>query len=245
MMVLPTGQNMATAVSDSSTPRISAIIPAHNGERYLDEAIESVLAQSVPVIEIIVVDDGSTDNTARIAMNREPLIRYFWQPASGAAAARNRGVSLAAGNFLAFLDADDRWVNNKLQRQIAAFTEDPTLDMVFGHVRQLHDGKEWENGILEPVCPPSELIAGIVPGTILVRRDSFLRVGILRIDYKLVEFIDWYMRAVEMGIHSKMLPDLLLWRRIHGSNLGIRERSNVSDYARILKAGLDRRRSAD
>jgi glycosyltransferase involved in cell wall biosynthesis len=226
------------------SPTISAIIPVHNGGRYLEEAIASVRAQNPGILEIIVVDDGSTDDSAAIARGHAPLVHYYWQPASGAAAARNRAVDLAAGEFLAFLDADDRWVEGKLRRQIAVFGEDLTVDMVFGQVRQLRAGEEWERGIAETTCDPSQLEPGQVMGTLLVRKETFLRVGHLREDYRVGEFIDWYMRARELGCHAKMLPDLLLWRRIHDSNLGIRERKHIRDYARVLKAGLDRRRAA-
>jgi glycosyltransferase involved in cell wall biosynthesis len=228
---------------DLSEPTISAIIPVHNGGRYLEEAIGSVVAQDPGVLEIIVVDDGSTDESGAIARSHAPQVHYCWQAASGAGAARNRGVELAAGDFLAFLDADDRWVEGKLRRQIAAFGEDPTIDMVFGQVRQLREGEQWENGIAEATCDPSQLMPGIVPGTLLVRKETFLRVGYLRTDCRVGEFVDWYMRAMELRCRAKMLTDLLLWRRIHDSNLGIRERKRISDYARILKAGLDRRRA--
>jgi glycosyltransferase involved in cell wall biosynthesis len=231
------------AKNDISNPKISVVIPVRNCERYLDEAIESALAQNVGSLDVIVIDDGSTDGSALIARRRTPLVRYHWQPASGAGAARNRGVESAAGEFLAFLDADDRWPEHKLELQLAAFVEDPALDMVFGQVRQLHDGEEWQRGIAEQTFDASQLMAGIVLGTLLVRRKSFLRVGPLRTDYRVGEFIDWQMRATEQGLRAKVLPDLLLWRRIHGSNLGIRERQNISDYARVLKSGLDRRRA--
>jgi glycosyltransferase involved in cell wall biosynthesis len=226
-----------------SEPKISAIIPVHNGGRYLEEAIRSVLAQDPCVLEIIVVDDGSTDESGTIAQSHGPLVHYCRQPASGAGAARNRGVESAAGNFLAFLDADDRWVEGKLRRQIALFAEDPTIDMVFGQVQQLRDGVQWENGIAEATCDPAQLMPGIVPGTLLVRKETFLRVGYLRTDCRVGEFVDWYMRAMELNCRAKMLTDLLLWRRIHDSNLGIRERNHITDYARVLKAGLDRRRA--
>ena len=201
---------------DKFGPKISVIIPVHNGGKYLDEALSSVLAQEVAVLDVIVIDDGSTDQSAEVAKRH---------------AARNQGVRLATGTFLSFLDADDRWVTNKLKIQIAAFAQDPTLEMVYGHVRQLHDGEAWDRGISAHTHDASQLIAGMLAGTILVRRESFLRVGLLRTDYRVGEFVDWCMRAVDLGCRSKMLPDLLLWRRIHDSNLGIREQKHVNDYA--------------
>src|SRR5262245_16865951 len=118
---------------------ISVIIPVYNGERYLAEALVSVLAQTHPPTEIIVVDDGSTDTTAQIAQRYAPRIHYHFRPrgaVSGAAAARNHGAYLAQGDYLAFLDADDVWLPDKLRLQMAAFAHDPALDQVFGHVQQ-------------------------------------------------------------------------------------------------------------
>jgi hypothetical protein len=83
----------------------------------------------------------------------------------------------------------------------------------------------------------------MVPGTLLVKRPAFDRVGLFKTDLKVGEFIDWYARAMELGLRSKMLPELLLWRRLHRTNQGVRERQSVTDYARVLKASLDRRRA--
>src|SRR5436853_749734 len=99
---------------------VSVIIPVYNCEQYLAEAIQSVLAQTHPTIELIVVDDGSTDNSAAVAKSFA-VVRYVFQRQGGPGAARNRGISLARGSFLAFLDADDVWVAGKLTRQLAAF----------------------------------------------------------------------------------------------------------------------------
>jgi len=188
------------------SPLISVIIPVYNYDRYLAEAIESVLSQTYHHLEAIVVDDGSTDQSAEIARSFAARgIRYCYQVHAGIGPARNKGVELAQGDFLAFLDADDRWPQYKTERQLRAFESDPTLEMVFGQ--------------------------------------AFSRVGKFQSDWKVGEFIDWYARAVELKLCSLVLPDLLLWRRIHDSNQGVRERQSVSDYARVLKAKLDRKRA--
>jgi glycosyltransferase involved in cell wall biosynthesis len=102
----------------TTTPNtITAIIPVHNGERHLAEAIQSVLAQTLPPGEIIVVDDGSTDASAAIAQSFGAPVRVLAQPNLGPAAARNLGLAHATGDLLAFLDADDLWTPNKLARQ--------------------------------------------------------------------------------------------------------------------------------
>ena len=113
---------------------VSVIIPVRNGEAYLGAAIESVLAQTIPPLETIVVDDSSTDGSARVARSFGERVRYTSQPRGGSAAARNRGIQLARGNFFGFLDADDVWLPEKLAIQTAAFAADPELDLAFGLV---------------------------------------------------------------------------------------------------------------
>jgi hypothetical protein len=152
-------------------------------------------------------------------------------------------VELARGDYFAFLDADDRWPQEKIELQLRAFESDSTLEMVFGQAVQLQNGPEWESGVKDRKLPAAGMVPGMVPGTMLIKRASFLRVGKFQGDWKVGEFIDWYARAVELQIRSLVLPDLLLWRRIHDSNQGVRERQSVSDYARVLKAKLDRKRA--
>ena len=119
----------------TNSPLMSVVIAAYNAEPFLQEAIESVRRQSYDPLEIIIVDDGSTDGTARIATAYDSIV-YAYQPNSGVAAALNKGIGLSRGSFLAFLDADDMWTDNKLALQFSAFVLDPTLDAVFGNVEQ-------------------------------------------------------------------------------------------------------------
>ena len=225
------------------TQLVSVIIPVFNYERYLAEAIESVLSQTYQHLEVIVVDDGSTDQSGEVARGfADRGIRYCHQVHAGIGPARNRGVELAQGDFLAFLDADDRWPEEKLERQLQAFESDSTLEMCFGQAVQLQNGPGWEAGVKDPKPPVAGMVPGMVPGTMLIKREAFLRVGKFPGGLKVGEFIDWYARAVELQIRSLVLPDLLLWRRIHDSNQGVRERQSVTDYARVLKAKLDRKR---
>jgi len=221
---------------------VSVIIPVYNYDRYLGEAVESALNQTYRNLEVIVVDDGSTDRSAEVANSFAGRgVRYCHQVHAGIGPARNKGVELARGEFIAFLDADDRWPLEKLERQLKAFEDDPELEMVFGQALQLQNGPAWEAGINNK--NPEGLVAGMVPGTMLIKRDAFARVGQFQDGLKVGEFIDWYARAVELKLRSLVMPDLFLWRRIHDSNQGIRERQSVSDYVRVLKAKLDRRRA--
>ena len=220
---------------------VSAIIPVYNGERYVAEAIESVLVQTYHPFELIVVDDGSTDGSADIVKGFTPEVRYFFQPNAGLAAARNCGIRLAKGNYFAFLDADDLWVEDKLGYQMRTFDNQPELDMVFGYVKQFHS-PELSPAVKQKIHCPAEIIPGCSAGTMLIRREAFFRVGLFETNWRIGEFMDWYLRAKEHNLKSLMRPEVLLRRRLHTANLGVRERQSRSDYLKILKTSLDRRR---
>jgi glycosyltransferase involved in cell wall biosynthesis len=225
---------------------VSVVIPVYNYDRYLAEAMESVLGQTHKNLEVIVVDDGSTDQSGAVARSFASRgVVYCHQVHAGIGPARNKGVELARREFLAFLDADDRWPLEKIERQLRAFENDPTLEMVFGQALQLQNGPAWETGVKDKNLTVAGMVPGLVPGTMLIKRDAFERVGKFQGDWKVGEFIDWYARAVELDVRSLVMPELFLWRRIHDSNQGIRERQSVTDYARVLKAKLDRRRAEE
>ena len=114
---------------------ISCIVAVYNGERYLGEAIDSILAQTYRPSEIIIVDDGSTDGTAAVVARYGQQVRYVWQPNSGPAAARNLGLDVMQGEFVAFLDADDLWHPEKLAQQMARFRARPELDYCVAHAQ--------------------------------------------------------------------------------------------------------------
>jgi glycosyltransferase involved in cell wall biosynthesis len=220
-------------VTDS--PRVSAVVTAFNCERYLAEAIESALGQTLPPSEVVVVDDGSTDETRAVA-GRYP-VRLVEQAHAGIGAARNRGVEATGGEWVAFLDGDDRWPPGRLDRLVAAITTDPELDVVFGHV------EEFLSASAPPGASAPRRLPGYLPSAALVRRQLFQHVGPFRTDLRTGEFVDWYMRALELGCRSVLLADVTLERRLHAANLS-RRREVWADYARIVKASLDRRRAS-
>lgn len=222
---------------------VSVVIPVYNRERYLAEAIESVLGQSCGSTEIIVVDDGSTDGSGRVAKGFGSRVRYTRQDNGGIGAARNTGVEMAAGSFIAFLDSDDIWTEDKLELQMKAFEEMPHLDIIFGHVKQFCSPELTVEARGKVRCPEKPM-PGYVPSAVIVRRDAFFRVGLFDAGRKTAEFMDWYLRAVELGFKARVLPQVMVKRRIHDTNHGITERMSQKEYVRILKASLDRRRSA-
>jgi glycosyltransferase involved in cell wall biosynthesis len=220
---------------------VSVVIPVYNCERYLGAAIESALAQTERPGEILVVDDGSTDGSAAVARGFGAPVRCLSHPHGGLSAALNRGLEQARGTLLAFLDADDLWVETKLALQLAALAADPALDGVFAHVEQFVSPE------LDPAAHPAlseamRVAPGYLAGTLVIRAPAFHRVGPFDTRWQVGNFVDWYLRAQEAGLRDAMLPDVLLRRRLHADNLGIRERAARRAYAQILKLALDRRR---
>lgn len=221
---------------------ISVIIPVFNGDKYLGEAIESVLSQDGFNFDIIVVDDGSTDNTAKIAESFKSSLRYHYQTNSGAGAARNQGISMARGDFFAFLDADDLWTADKMKLQWHAFQEHPDLDMVLGHVQQFYS-PDLTQSEKDRIDIPTEILPGYHVGAMLIKKNSFLQVGLFKEELRIGDTIDWYARSTELKLKSIMLPDILMKRRIHKTNLGISQRDQRKGYIHALKSALDRRRN--
>jgi glycosyltransferase involved in cell wall biosynthesis len=221
---------------------ISVIVPVFNGEPYLRACIESILGQSGVLLELIVVDDGSTDGTAQIACSYGDQLRYVWQANAGQVSALNTGISLTSGAYLAFLDADDVWTPGKLARQLAVLDSDPAIDAVFGYVEQFFspdfDGETGQFAV------PTGPLPGYVPGAMLIRRSAFDRVGAFDCRWRAGEFLDWFLRAQEAGLRTALLPGTVLRRRIHGRNHGLVRRESTADFTRILKSALDRRRMA-
>jgi glycosyltransferase involved in cell wall biosynthesis len=228
---------------NSNPPLVSVIIPVYNCDRYLAEAIESVLAQTYRSIEIIVIDDGSTDNSATVAASFGSLVRYYFHQNSGLGASRNRGIELANGEFCAFVDSDDLWTEDKLSLQMAAFDANPQLDIVFGLVQQFIS-PELDENIQSLIHCPSAPMAGLSCLSMLIKRATFYQVGLFETGWKLGEFIDWYAKAIEQDLVSYTLPKLVAKRRLHDANMGISDRHHRGDYVRIIKAALDRRRTA-
>jgi glycosyltransferase involved in cell wall biosynthesis len=223
--------------------RITVMIGVYNGADYLGEAIDSVLAQTRPAHELIVVDDGSTDGSGDIAESYGPPVRCIRQDRGGMAASRNRAIREATGDFFAFLDADDRFPPEKLERQLAVFDADPSLDVVYGHVTEFLS-PDLDDEARALLRTPNHDLPWPTPNLMLVRREAFFRVGPFSTELKVGIGVDWYARAGELGLKNAVPPVVVLERRLHADNNGIRERQFKPQYLHVLKAALDRRRLA-
>ncbi len=230
-----------------TSPLISCIVPVFNGERYLGEALDSIFAQTYRPLKVLVVDDGSTDGTPNLVMRYGDRVRSLFQPNAGQAAARNRGLQAAQGEFVAFLDQDDLWHPEKLDRQMARFEARPELDLCVTHAchfwsPELQDVPTW----LRDDPRFTQSLPAYSLGALLARRGIFDTVGRFDAALPVGEDTDWFLRAVERGVTIELLPDLLMYRRLHQTNLSWRSADpNSTDratFAKIVKASLDRRR---
>ena len=219
--------------------KISVIIPSFNAERYLRFAIESVLNQTVSPAEIIIVDDGSTDNSVSVSSSyASHLVRVIQRSHHGIAATRNVGIKHAKGDYLAFLDADDLWDQKKLERQIAVFSEKLNIHGVFGKLQQFISSDLSDDEKKRYACPPISQ-AGYSAGCLLIKHAAFLQVGLFSEQLKAGEFIEWYIRAKQSGIIFEMIDHTLMYRRIHGNNTVLSDIPKIhAEYLKIVRMKL-------
>lgn len=227
----------------ASEPVVSVVIPVYNAAAYLDEAITSVLEQTYRPVEIILVDDGSTDGSAEVAARYDVSVHYHYQDNAGIGAARNQGVRLATGALLAFLDADDLWPPDKLAWQVEALALRPAVDLVFGQMEHFFS-PELDEAAQARIVLPVGAAPSYFPSAMLARRASFDRVGEFATHWRVGEFVDWYQRALQAGLQAHMLPQVVLRRRIHATNTTRSQQNANLDYVRILRAGMLRQRHA-
>ncbi len=226
------------------TATISVVIPVFNGERYLSAALDSAGAQSRPPLEIIVVDDGSTDGTAAILAAR-PDVRVLRQPNQGPAAARNRGLGVAVGDYVAMLDADDLWPPDRLDVLGAVLDNDPAVGVVWGTQQLLIEpGAPMPDWV--PPGDPATLSPTELPrptGAFMARRAAFDAVGGYDPDLRHGEDSDWALRVKDLGIGWAMIDDVVLTRRLHEHNLTLDSNAQRRAMFAVLQRRAARRRA--
>lgn len=226
-----------------SATSISVVVAVRNGERYLREALDSIVGQGHPV-EIVVVDGRSTDDSVAIASSYEP-VRCLTQRGEGLGNAWNEGIAASSGELIAFLDSDDRWLPGKLKTQVAHLEADPELDAVIGMVRFfLEPGQPIPSGFRHHLLEGEHV--GRMPGALLARRRTFERLGVFEESYRIAVDVDWFARLKDAGLGLDVLPEPVLEKRVHDSNLSNSDLDRLAgELTRAMRASVARQRAGD
>jgi glycosyltransferase involved in cell wall biosynthesis len=230
-------------------PSVSVILPVKNGAKYLEESLRSVVAQDHPPCEVLVLDNGSTDQTELITRKfAADGVRFLAnRPPLGIAGSWNVGIQLASGELLAFTSHDDIWVSHKLRKQAECLVAQPELDYCIALVRTFLDSTITA----PPPGFPPELLGAAVPGylpeTLMARHRAFERAGYFDCSF-LQEDTEWYVRARDAGLRMTVVEEVLVHKRLHGNSTTYsvaRVRQWRHDMLRIVNKTLERRRTLE
>jgi glycosyltransferase involved in cell wall biosynthesis len=225
----------------SSEPSISVIIPIYNAADYVEEAIISIYAQKLSNMELIVVDDGSTDNLISVLNSIGHDFTYYRQEHQGPAVARNHGIEKSRGDIFAFLDADDFWDKEKMARQIPHLSTDSEYDIVIGQIQCVK--KDAVCNILTPKNKLWEPWVSYSFGSALIRKQVFDKIGLLDPTMFHGEDLEWFLRARDNRISILTQSDVTLYYRLHDHNMSHDRKRSNSFMLNAYKKSLDRRRN--
>lgn len=218
---------------------ISVVIPAYDSAEFICEAIASVRRQGDVPLEVVVVDDGSTDGTADLAASQGEDVTVIRQANAGPAAARNAGVRSTTSKYIAFLDADDIWPDRRIGPLLDRLERDADLGIAVGKTQLVVQTADGPTGTLSTSGPPWH---APVFGSTLIRRSAFAAVGSIDSALEPAEDMDWFIRAREMDVPTAVLADTSLLYRLHGSSLTSGADPIRRNMLLALKRSLDRRR---
>jgi len=241
-----------------NTSTVSVVIPTHNSGKFIGDAVQSVLAQTRPCHEVIVIDDGSTDETQDVLQRFKGQIKYLYQEKQGPSAARNAGIKTAQGQYICFLDSDDLWSPNKIELQQSFMEQHSDIDFVFSDQDEFHGENILKESLLRkssfyseitsqvPIRDPIKklLLENFIPtSSVMVRRDCFEKAGLFDEKLPLCNDRDMWLR---IAAHCSIgcLPLLLGRKRAHKTNisndseLALRSRIRVWNKIRRLSPQL-------
>ncbi len=220
--------------------KISVIIPAYNASEYLEKAVSSVRMQKYDgEIEIIIIDDGSEDDTLSIAQTVGDVV--LTQKKAGAASARNKGIKVATGDFIFFLDADDELVKETFQNLREPFYHLPDLKIVFSRAKDFVSPEltEQEKKALK-VRPTS--YGGVLPGCALIKKEVFDQIGLFDESLTSGETVAWQMKVRDENIDTISLDFISLNRRLHLTNTGrVEAKQEMRNYAQLIRERMGKK----
>ena len=234
-------------MTSGSAPYVSVIVPTHNSAAFIAAALDSVLAQTFTDYEIIVVDDGSTDDTGEVLRRFDGRIISHRQQNQGASAARNAGIRSARGELVCLLDADDLWRPEKLSRQVAVMAAEPSVGLLFADAKEAEGATVQKASILKtmkfgpdalsqiplPDAFRKLLIENFIPtSTVMIRAACFATSGLFDEDLPNAEDRDMWLR---MAAHFEIgcVPDVLATKRSHGANISTRTQLALESRVKV------------
>lgn len=233
-------------VTATQTPPVSVIIPAYNGSRYIQQAIESVFTQTYPNWELIIVDDGSTDNTQQVVQQYGQKLRYFYQENQGVAAARNRGILEAQGELIAFLDQDDWFLPDKLTQQVAGFQQHHSLVIIHSGWQivnetggAIFDIELWHS-LPQLNLADWLLWKPVFLGAMLFDRNWLELAGGFNCRYHQAPDVDLVLRLALMGCKSAWVRQTTVCYRQHQGNASLNTPLQVKECQMVLERMLAR-----
>ena len=212
---------------------VSVIMPIWNNRTHVADAVAGVVDQQYEPIELILVDDGSADGSGDLARRAAPDATYIRQSNLGSSAARNRGVEAAAGTYLAFCDADDRWRFPKLARQLDLLRADPELTAVVCRVDEIVDPGARESARLRE---PRSNVVGYLPSALVITRGAFAAIGPFDETLRVASWAAWWTRYRDLDGQFDVVEEVLVERRLHAGNAGVLLRSEVHEYLKVVAA---------
>jgi glycosyltransferase involved in cell wall biosynthesis len=228
----------------AAAPAISSVTPVRNGEEFIRDAVSSIQCQAIEVAEIHIVDDGSTDGTRQIIeemAKQDPRILIHDGPRRGPGPARNVALAAAKGDCIAFLDCDDMWPPDKLERQVARLQAQPEVGMVSGFVQYFD---KQDDGALKPAGDSrTEEVMHVHLGACMYWKSVFDKVGVFDEAYMYSEDVDLMLRIREAKIPFSFLDTITLFYRRHGASMTTQLTGREKqDFNRALTMSLMRRK---
>lgn len=223
----------------NSTPLISIMMPTYNNGKYITQAIESIYIQNYSNIEIIVVDDGSNDNTKEV-LKKYKDIKYFYIEHKGISTARNVALEKSKGEYIAFLDSDDYWLPNKLNVQMQYFKEHPDCQIVFTKYENIFENEELKkNKRAMHEKAIEDTFQQYLPSTVL-KKELFEKYGGFDENFSGIEDCEFIYRISMKGINIKhYINNAFYIRRIHGNNITLLQNRNIkSIITSVLRKGV-------
>jgi glycosyltransferase involved in cell wall biosynthesis len=216
---------------------VSVVIPVRNGAALIGHALQSIVRQSWRPREIIVVDGDSKDDSESVVRSFENTL-FLREPSAGAGEGRNIGARLASMPFLAFLDADDLWPEERTELLLRRLYDRNGLDIVTGKMQQ------FRTGPAESIVPLAGPQASRLPSVALLRRETFWRIGPFSSEWRVGETVEWWSRAMDAGVTHECVEETVLLRRVHDANLGKTTEAPMRDYLKMLHTVVNRRRDS-